>query len=118
MAYDEVLALRIRKAVARRKGFTAKKMFGGIGFTLNGNLCVGVWKDSLVVRLDLEDYDEALAKPGVNEFDITGRPMTGWVLVGNKALDDGKLKEWIGIAIGCVSALPKKQSPVRFGSDL
>ena len=108
MAYDEVLALRIRKAVARRKGFTAKKMFGGIGFTLNGNLCVGVWRDSLVVRLDPEDYDEALAKPAVKEFDITGRPMTGWVLVGNKALDGGTLKAWIQIAIRYVGALPKK----------
>jgi hypothetical protein len=109
MAYDEALALRIRKAIARRKGFAEKKMFGGIGFTLNGNLCVGVWKDSLVVRLAPEDYDAALAKPAVKEFDITGRPMTGWVLVGNKALDDAKLKEWIEIAIGYVSALPKKR---------
>src|SRR5438128_2309785 len=52
MAFNEQLAERIRKVLARRKGIAEKKMFGGIGFLLNGNMCVGVWKESLIVRLD------------------------------------------------------------------
>ena len=51
MAFDEALAERIRRQLARRKNVAEKKMFGGVGFMLNGNMLVGVWKDSLIVRL-------------------------------------------------------------------
>ena len=50
MAYSEDLAGRIRQRLARRRNVEEKKMFGGVGFLLNGNMPVGVWKDSLVVR--------------------------------------------------------------------
>jgi TfoX/Sxy family transcriptional regulator of competence genes len=60
MAFSEALAERIRQGLARKKGIEEKKMFGGIGFLLNGNMLVGVWKDSLIVRLDPEGYDDAL----------------------------------------------------------
>ncbi len=52
-------------------------MFGGVGFLLNGNMLVGVWKDSLIVRLGPEEGDEALLEPHVKEFDITGRADEG-----------------------------------------
>ena len=51
MAFSEDLAERIRQGLARKKGIEEKRMFGGIGFLLNGNMLVGVWKDSLIVRL-------------------------------------------------------------------
>src|SRR5438105_2914537 len=82
MAFSETLAARIRQRLARKNGVAEKKMFGGVGFLLNGNMCVGVWKDSLIVRLDPEETEAALREPHVGEFDITGRPMKGWVLVG------------------------------------
>ena len=56
-------------------------MFGGIGFMLHGNMCVGVWKTSLIARLGPEQAEAALKEPNVVDFDITGRPMKGWVLV-------------------------------------
>ena len=71
MAFDEVLAARIRKALARKKGVEEKKMFGGIVFMLNGNMPVGVWKDSLIVRLGDEEAEAALLEPHVKPFDIT-----------------------------------------------
>lgn len=72
MAYDEKLAARLRRAIAGRKGFVEKKMFGGLGFLLNGNMCLGVWKGTLIVRIDPEEYILALGEPGVRPFDITG----------------------------------------------
>ena len=63
MAFDEALAERIRQALARKHGVEGKKMFGGIGFLLNGNLLVGVRKDSLLVRLGPEQSDERCRKP-------------------------------------------------------
>ena len=109
MAFDEALAERIRKALARKKGITEKKMFGGVGFLLNGNMCVGIWKESLIVRLDPDQYEDALKEAHVSEFNITGRSMKGWVLVGPQGVaTDTELKEWIGRAVKFVGTLPEK----------
>jgi TfoX/Sxy family transcriptional regulator of competence genes len=51
MAFDESLAARVRDALARTKGVTEKKMFGGVGSLLHGNMLVGVWKDALIARV-------------------------------------------------------------------
>jgi TfoX/Sxy family transcriptional regulator of competence genes len=110
MAFSEALAERIRHALARRKNVEEKKMFGGVGFLLNGNLLVGVWKDSLIVRLGPDEGDLALLEPHVREFDITGRPMKGWVLVEAEGVeDDDQLKGWIERALKFVKTLPKKE---------
>lgn len=80
------LAERIRLGLARKKNIEEKKMFGGIGFLLNGNMLVGVWKESLIVRLVPEGYDDARLEPHVSDFNITGRAMKGWVLVAPKGV--------------------------------
>lgn len=84
-------------------------MFGGIGFLLNGNMLVGVWKDSLIVRLGVEAGDEALRETHVRPFDITGKPMRGWVMVEPDGVeDDVGLRNWIQRAIKFVEKLPSK----------
>src|SRR5205823_6267432 len=88
MAFSEALAERIWQTLARRKNVEEKKMFGGVGFLLNGNMLVGVWKDSLIVRLGPDEGEEAHLEPHVREFDITGRPMKGWVLVEPEGVED------------------------------
>ncbi|MFO0866573.1 MAG: TfoX/Sxy family protein [Gemmataceae bacterium] len=109
MAFDETFAGRIRDAISRRKGIEEKKMFGGIGYLLNGNMLVGIWKDSLIVRLGPDNYDDALLEPHVREFDITGRPMKGWVMVEPEGVeDDEQLAGWIDRALKFVKTLPKK----------
>lgn len=108
MAYNERLAERLRASLSRRKGIEEKKMFGGVGFLLNGNMLVGVWKDSLIVRLDPTDGEDALREPHVKPFDITGRPMKGWILVTSDGLGEDKLRGWVGRAVKFVSALPSK----------
>lgn len=109
MAYNEALAERIRQVLARRKNIEEKKMFGGVGFLLDGNMLVGVWKDSLIVRLGPEDGDEALKEPHVKAFDITGRAMKGWLLVEPEGIaEDDTLKAWIQRALKFVGKLPGK----------
>jgi TfoX/Sxy family transcriptional regulator of competence genes len=109
MAFSESLAARIRKQLARRNDVEEKKMFGGVGFLLNGNMLVGVWKDSLIVRADPAEAGEMLKEPNVGAFDVTGRPMKGWLLVGPAGIEeDEPLKEWIGRAIKFVGKLPAK----------
>lgn len=110
MAFNEALAERIRHLLARRKNVEEKKMFGGIGFLLNGNLLVGVRKDSLLVRLGPEQSEEALREAHVTEFKISGRgTMKGWVVVGLEGVkDDDQLKGWIQRAAKFVGMLPAK----------
>ena len=109
MAFDKNPAERIEKRLSRRTGIEAKKMFGGIGFLLNGNMCVGVWKDQLIVRLGPEHAEDALKEPHVKEFDITGKAMKGWVLVVPEGVtDDAKLHDWIHRAVKFVGKLPAK----------
>src|SRR5262245_435233 len=108
MAFSEPLAARIRDALARKKDIEEKKLFGGVGFLLKGNLLVGVWKESLIVRLAPEDGEDALREPHVKEFDITGRPMKGWILVGPDGLDDDDLNEWIQRAVKFVGKMAAK----------
>jgi TfoX/Sxy family transcriptional regulator of competence genes len=109
MAFDETLAARVRPVIAGRKGFSEKKMFGGMGYLLHGNMCVGVWKEFLILRIGPDAYEDALAQPHVREFDITGRAMKGWVMVEPAGVRrDSELNEWVGQAIDFVSGLPGK----------
>ena len=108
MAFNEGQAERIRQRLARRKN-VEEKMFGGVGFLLNGNLLVGVRKDSLVVMLGPDEGEEALKEPHVKEFDITGRPMKGWVLVEPEGIKgDDQLAGWIGRVVKFVGNLAAK----------
>jgi hypothetical protein len=109
MAYDEQLVSRVRPLLKRRRGFSEKRMFGGVGFFLHGNICVGVWKEYLIVRVGLDAYTAALRAPFVKKFDITGRAMTGWVMVAPEGIaEDEVLIEWIERAVGFVRTLPRK----------
>jgi hypothetical protein len=94
---------------AGRRGITEKKMFGGGGFMLHGNMCVGVWHTSLIVRLGVEQATAALKEDHVVEFDPTGRPMKGWVVVEAEGLEtDEQLQGWIEKAVEFVETLPRK----------
>jgi TfoX N-terminal domain len=109
VAFSESLAGRIRDAVSRMRGIEEKKMFGGVGFLLNGNMLVGVWKQSLIVRLGPAAGAGALLEPHVGEFDITGRPMKGWIMVEPEGVEaDQQLAGWIERATDFVGKLPAK----------
>jgi TfoX/Sxy family transcriptional regulator of competence genes len=108
VAYDEALSERIRERLADVPGVTDKRMFGGIAFLTNGNMTVGVTGDDLMVRVDPDATDDALRQPGARLFDMTGRPMKGWVVVDGAVLDDDVLTDWIDRARQFVATLPPK----------
>jgi len=109
MAFDEALAERIRTRLDAEPGVTEKRMFGGLAFLVEGNMCVGVHKDDLVARVGPEVGEAALDRPGARPFDITGRPMNGWILVSSDAVDnDPDLAAWVGDALAFARSLPPK----------
>ena len=109
MAYDEVLAEQIRAVMADRPHVVARRMFGGLGFILNGNMAVGVHSDGLIVRVPQDQYDTLLAEPHVRVFDMTGRPMRGWLIIepGGFATD-AALERWIALGVSVAESLPPK----------
>ncbi len=109
MAYSESLARRIRQQLAGLRGIADKQMFGGIGFLLDGNMCVGIWQDSLIARVGLERYQSALQEPFVGELDIPGRAMRGWVLIAPEGMEnDAQLQNWVQCSLDFVRTLPAK----------
>lgn len=109
MAYSLALADRIRQLASWHKGVVEKKMFGGIGFLLNGNMCVGVWQESLIARVGPSRYKHALQQPFVHEFDITGRAMTGWVMIAPEGIENNdQLQGWISLSMQFTGTLPAK----------
>ncbi len=109
MPYDEQLAQRIRRHIGKRKGVIEKKMFGGLAFLLHGNMSCGVHGTELIVRIDPPETGEALAQPGTRIFDITGRPMKGWLLVSDSSLaDEAALAKWVNRGLEYAATLPKK----------
>ena len=84
-------------------------MFGGVCHLMNGNMFCGVYKDFLILRLGEEKANEAMAMPFVKPFDITGKPMKGWVMVGQDGFRaDDDLRSWLNQAKEFVSSLPCK----------
>ena len=109
MPYSKSLAARVRDVLAGSGGVVEKRMFGGVAFLLHGNMLVGVWNDSLIVRLGPDEGERALSQEHVGPFDVTGRPMKGWVMVEPDGLDtDVQLRDWIDRATSFVRMLPAK----------
>ena len=111
MAYDETLAKRVDAALEKLNPpkLVDKKMFGGIGFMVQGNMACGVIDDRLIVRVGKDAYEEALQKPGAGLFDITGRPMSGWVMVEAEVLQsDAALAGWVEQGVEFARSLPPK----------
>ena len=109
MAYDEDLADRLRSLLAGRAGVREQKMFGGLCFMLHGNMAFGVLGWELAVRVGKENLDDALAQPHSRPFDMTGRPLRGFVYVAAEGLaaDEG-LAAWAGRGIAFAESLPAK----------
>jgi TfoX/Sxy family transcriptional regulator of competence genes len=107
------LAATIRTVLAGDKNLRATdlreiKMFGGIGFMLNGNLLAGASKRGLLLRVGKDRQDEALARPGARPMVMRGRTMEGYVYIDPPALNDRSVRSWLPLAVAFVCTLPPK----------
>jgi len=109
LAFDESLAARIRRALARRSGIDERRMFGGLAFLLRGHMCCGVVDDTLVLRLGNDGAAAALEEPHTRPMDFTGKPMKSMVYVGPDGIaDDDDLHRWVNRAADFAATLPPK----------
>ena len=109
MAYDEALAERVRDLLMHRGDLAERKMFGGIAWMVAGNMACGILGEDLIVRLEPDEAESALAEENTRPFDATGPPMKGFVVVEAPALaDPGELAGWVEAGVGFASSLPAK----------
>lgn len=109
MAYDPELADRIYRIFGDWPVLQKKRMFGGLAYLLNGHMAFGLIGDELMVRCGPICYAECLGQDGVREFDFTGRPMKGWVVVAPDRLEsERELRDWMKRGLDFAASLPPK----------
>ncbi len=107
MAYDEALADRIRDALSGTPHVVEKRMFGGLGFMVAGNLAVSASSQGgLLLRADPDQVDAHLADPGIEPFVMRGRAMDGWLRVDAAAVEtDDALARWVAVGVARARSL-------------
>jgi hypothetical protein len=109
MHSDARLIARVEAATRGWRGLAPKKMFGGMAWMLHGNMCIGIWHESLVVRCGPSHWADQLKRKHVREMDITGRSMKGWLLIEPAGVaTSAGLKLWLKTARSFVATLPRK----------
>lgn len=109
MAYDEGLAERLREATSEIAEISEKKMFGGLCFLMSGNMCFGIVKDELMVRVGPDAYKKCLEIPHARKMDFTGRAMKGMIYVATVGFeDDDDLDRWVERGLEFAKSLPPK----------
>jgi len=109
MAYNLDLEYRIDKLKDTLGEIGKKKMFGGVGYLMHGNMCFGIYKEFLIVRTSVEKAEELLKSDDISPFDITGRPMKGWVTVSPDYVEtDDRLLDMLKLGVDLVKTLPEK----------
>jgi hypothetical protein len=107
--YNLELERRLDQLAGRFGAMPKKKMFGGVCYLLNGNMVFGIHKQSLIIRTSPEKAEALLKRDFVSIFDITGRPMKGWILVSPRGVEtDKQLLDFLNIGFDYAKTLPKK----------
>jgi TfoX/Sxy family transcriptional regulator of competence genes len=115
VAYDEVLADRVRELLEGESGLTERKMFGGLAFLINGHLSVSVSaKGGLMLRCDPEETDRLLDKPFASVFEMRGRMMDGWLRVDAAGLKTrAQLGRWTARGVDHARSLPPRATRTK-----
>lgn len=109
MAYDTTIEQQIDGLIAPRGNIEKKKMFGGVCYLTRGNMCFGIWQEYLIVRTDPATAQLQLQREHVRPFDVTGRPMRGWLMVAREGLPNNRaLQGWLAMGRDFALTLPEK----------
>jgi TfoX/Sxy family transcriptional regulator of competence genes len=110
MPYNKLIEEKIEKIVGGWKKIEKKKMFGGICYLINGKMCFGIYKEYLIVRTGFKVADKKLKEKNVKLFDITGKALKGWVMVGEQRWREQEdLEKWLNLGKEYALTLPKKE---------
>jgi TfoX/Sxy family transcriptional regulator of competence genes len=111
MADDQELVTNVRTLLAGSGTIREVRMFGGIGFMLNGNLVAAASRRGLLLRVGKDHQNEALVQPGARPMVMRGRRMEGYVYVDPPALNKNAVENGLRLAVSYVQTLPRKGGP-------
>ena len=98
--YDKGLAERLTERVGDMFEMEVTYTFGGFGYLMNGNICVAIWNDMLVIRVGVDAANALMNEPHIRPFDLTGRPMKGWMMVTHDGIaEDTDLRRYVDLAV-------------------
>ena len=107
--YDPGLAARLDDIMSGMLEMEVTRMFGGYGFMMNGNMCVGIWDDMMVIRIGSDGWEAICDEPHVRPMDLTGRVMRGWAMIAPEGVtEDSEMQRYVDMAIMFCAALPPK----------
>lgn len=110
--YDKGLAERLTELVGDMFEMEVTYMFGGFGYLMNGNICVAIWNDMLVIRVGVDAANALMKEPHVRPFDLTGRPMKGWMMVTHDGIaEDADLQRYVDLAVFLPAVYHPRQKP-------
>ena len=109
MAYNISIEKQIDTLIRSWSNIEKKKMFGGVCYLMRGNMCFGIWQEYLIVRTDSATAQTQLQKEHVRQFDVTGKPMKGWLMVASEAWStDETMNAWLVMGRDFALTLPEK----------
>jgi TfoX/Sxy family transcriptional regulator of competence genes len=110
MAYDQELANRLRELLAAEDDLSERKMFGGVGFMVAGNMAIAAsGQGGILVRVDPSQSDSLVASTDAFAAVMRGRPMPGWLRVATEHLrSECQLSRWVKLGVGYARSLPAK----------
>jgi TfoX/Sxy family transcriptional regulator of competence genes len=113
MPFDAGLATRLEEIITSRfshiEGLSETRMFGGFGYLLRGNMCLGIHKDTLIVRVGVDTAEELLKQDHIRPMDFTGKVMKGWATIDPEAItEEAQLEKCCDLAIKFAETLPAK----------
>jgi TfoX/Sxy family transcriptional regulator of competence genes len=111
VAFDEELADRIRELMARERGVTERRMFGGLAFLVGGHMAVSAsGRGGLLVRVDPDQTERLVGREHVRRFEMRGRSMDGWLRVDDAGLRTKRqLAGWVTRGVAYARSLPPKR---------
>lgn len=109
MTYSKEVETSIDGLIESWPDIEKKEMFGALCYLTRGNMCFGIWQEYLIVRTGPELADRKLGEANVRPFEVTGKQMKGWVMVGREALEaETNLGEWLEVGKSFAESLPEK----------
>lgn len=101
MAYNQKMADHVRELIAERTDkVEEKQMFGGLCFMVDDKMCLGVKKDSLMVRIAPGAYELEKDKHGRKPMIHGGKAVKTYLFVDYDEIHGpADVKYWVKLAL-------------------
>ncbi len=119
MSYNERLEDLIDHYFIDNQDLEKKKQMGGVGYLVNGNMCIGIFNDLLIIRAGSSLAHALVKKEGIEHFEQSEESLEGFISVAPQIyMHDKALHKFLSHALEFTSALPpKKHDSTDFSAD-